>query len=197
MTIADPPIRHAPPASPGPFTPQDVLDLVDEGLYELVDGQLVEKPMSTLANYVTFLVSTQFSNYLASRPIARVYPEQTFQCFDHAPQQIRRPDLAVIVLSRMPDFPEGHLDFRPDIAVEVVSPNHKVYDLRSKLDDYRRAGFPLTWVLLPEERIVQVCLPDGTVTELGDGDTLTADPVLPGFAAKVSDLFPPLSKSNP
>lgn len=191
MTIADPPKMKLDRSKPGPFTPEDVLALEEEALYELVDGHLVEKSMSTLANYVTFLVSSQFTNYLATSPIARAYLEQTFQCFDHAPEQIRRPDLSVILLSRMQDFPEGHLHLRPDIAVEVLSPNDTVRELRSKLNDYRRAAFPLVWVLLPDERVVQVRLPDGTETELRDGDTLTADPVLPGFSVRVSDLFPP------
>jgi hypothetical protein len=32
------------------FTPEDVVRLDERGLYELVDGQLVEKSMSALAN---------------------------------------------------------------------------------------------------------------------------------------------------
>jgi Uma2 family endonuclease len=40
------------------FTPDDLLRLEEEGLYELVDGKLVEKPMSSDANAVAWIIGS-------------------------------------------------------------------------------------------------------------------------------------------
>ena len=193
MTIADRPVMKSPPSAraPGPFTPEDVIALENEALYELVNGYLVEKPMSLLSNWVGGRVAFYFNGYFEKNPVARVYPETTFKCFPNNPDQIRRPDVAVVLLSALPGFPDGHALVRPDIAIEVVSPSDTVYDLDEKLADYEQAAIPLVWVLNPKSRKVRVHRPDAAVEFLADGDTLTADPVLPGFSVKVSDLFPP------
>ncbi len=56
---------------------------------------------------------------------------------------------------------DGHVPVRPDLAIEVVSPDEGVYDLDSKLRDYRAAGIPLVWVFNParESRQVRVFRP--------------------------------------
>ena len=198
MTLANSIVYDANPATrqAGEYGPEDVLALEAHGLYELVDGVLVEKPMGIEANIVAGLVATEFNLYFRNRAIGHAVPEQTFQCFDHAPGRIRRPDVAVVLLASLADLPEGHIRVRPDLAVEVVSPNDEVYELDEKLEDYRLAGVPLVWVLNPQIRKVTVRHADGRILELSDADTLTADPVLPGFSAKVGDLFPALPKSN-
>lgn len=44
-------------AQPERFTPEDVIRLEERGLYELVDGKLVEKVMSSLANKAAARIS--------------------------------------------------------------------------------------------------------------------------------------------
>ena len=88
---------------------------------------------------------------------------------------------------------------RPDVAVEVISPNDRVYDLEEKLEDYRAAGIPLIWLLYPPTRRVRVLRPEGPPTELGPDDELTGEEVLPGFRCRVADLFagPPRMEPAP
>ena len=194
MTIADLPVRQI---MPGPHTPQDVLELEEEGLYKLVGGHLVETPRSTYFNWLVGQVLARLHLFTERQPIRKLFMHLSFQCFDHAPDRVRRPDVAVLSNQTLSGWPEGHIRVRPDLAVEIVSPKDKVCDLDEKLNDYRLAGVPLLWVLNPQIRKLTVRHADGRLLELSDADTLTADPVLPGFAAKVSDLFPPLPKSNP
>ena len=117
---------------------------------------------------------------------------QTFQCFPSDPDQIRRPDVAFLIAARVPrPWPTGHLRLRPDLAVEVLSPNDVAVDLELKLDDYRSAGVPMVWVVVPDVRLVRVHPLGGPIVELRPGDTLAGGDVLPGFAVPVADLFPP------
>ena len=127
-----------------------------------------------------------------------VLTEQSFRCFPDDPAAVRRPDVAFIAAGHVPSpRPAGHVLVRPDLAVEVTSPNDEVDEQELKLADHRAAGIPLVWVVIPAVRMVRVIRSDGAVTQLWPGDTLAGDPVLPGFAVAVADLFPPVPAQPP
>ena len=65
-----------------------------------------------------------------------------YQCFPHAPGLVRRPDVSFVRYGRLPGgvLPKGWIKIRPDLAVEVVSPNDTVEKLNEKLEDYREGG---------------------------------------------------------
>ena len=114
---------------------------------------------------------------------------------------MRRPDVSCIRVDRLPPYEQidaGFLSIRPDLAVEVISPNDLVYDLEEKLGDYRTASIPLIWLLYPPTRRARVLRPEGPPTELGPDDELTGEDVLPGFRCRVADLFagPPRMEPN-
>ena len=88
-----------------------------------------------------------------------VWPaDNGYQCFPHAPGLVRRPDVSFIRRGRLPGdvSPEGWVRIPPDLAVEVVSPNDSAEELEEKLDDYRKAGVPLVWVIYPKARKARV-----------------------------------------
>jgi Uma2 family endonuclease len=179
------------------FTPDDVLRLEDKGLYELVHGQLIEKPMSELANETAVYISSALFIHVNASKLGRVLAEQNFKCFPHDPDLVRRPDVAFILAGRAGDQRHsGHVLIAPDIAVEVVSPNDLAYELDEKLKDYRLAGIPLTWVVNPEIRTVTIYRADGTLARLFDHETLTGENVLPGFTSKVGDLLPTVAATS-
>jgi len=187
MTLATAPAR---------LTPEDLDRLSDEGSFELVNGRLVEKPMSKASNATANWFACEFGNYLRRNPIAVSYIEQPFTCFPVPgdDDRTRKPDVAVVLHATAASDAANPIVFsvRPDIAVEVVSPTDGdvAYDLREKLDEYRAAGVPLVFVAYPNTRSVEVHRDGQPVGLLGPDDTLTADPVLPGFAVRVADLFP-------
>ena len=180
MTALSPPTR---------FTPDDLLRLEEEGVYELVDGKLVEKPMSSDASKVAWIIGSHLFNHLTQTEAGTCYPEQTFKCFPDS-DLVRRPDLAFVATGRILGVnEEGHVLIAPDLAIEVVSPTDKIYDLDEKLADYRSAQIPLVWVVDPKARTVWVRRIGQPSIELEETDTLTGDPVLPGFSIVVKKLF--------
>jgi Uma2 family endonuclease len=104
---------------------------------------------------------------------------------------MRRPDVSCIRSDRFTgeDLEDGFVSIVPDLVVEVISPGDRVYDLEEKLADYRSAGIPLVWVVYPPGRKVQVIYRGITRAQLGPGDELTGEDVLPGFRCRVADLF--------
>ena len=129
-----------------------------------------------------------------------VFPaDNSYQCFPDAPDKVRRPDVSFIVLGRLPaeQLPEGHITIAPDLAVEVVSPNDRAYDIDHKVEEYISAGVRLVWVISPAGRTVRVHRADGTVALLGQKDELDGEDVLPGFSCAVCELFPPAGEQPP
>lgn len=175
------------------FTPDDVLRLQDEGLYELVNGKLVEKRIGSLASRTALRIGKLLGNFLDASQAGEGYSEQTYQCFAHEPTLVRRPDISFIAASRLGDVPEeGHIPIVPDLAIEVVSPNDKIYELDEKLADYRLAGVKSVWVVNPKHRTIRIHRRDHAYAELHDTETLIDESVLPGFSVAVKDLLPPV-----
>lgn len=104
------------------YTPDDVLRLEDEGLYELVDGQFVEKNVGAKSGNVTTTVVGHLFGYLQKSNAGRQYSEITFQCFPHAPDLIRRPDIAFIAANRLSESERrGGLEKRHALVPSAVT----------------------------------------------------------------------------
>lgn len=180
------------------FTPDDLLRMEDDGLFELIDGRLVERHMGYLSSLTAGRVTNALFTHASKQQLGDVLPEQSFRCFPHEPDRIRRPDVAFILASRASGLPmEGHVPIAPDIAVEVVSPTDLIYDLDEKLADYRAAGIKLIWVLNPNSRTLRIHRPDHSVTELDESGILKGESVLPDFAIAVAELLPPKPETRP
>jgi Uma2 family endonuclease len=179
------------------FTPEDLLNLDGDGLYELVDGKLMAKRMSFLAGRTGVLISQRLGNYVEASHVGAVVQEISFQCFPHDPDLVRRPDIAFIAADRAKTIPdEGHVRIPPDLAIEVISPGDRIYEFEEKLADYRSAGIKLVWEVNPKFRYVRVHHSDRSSVRLEEGDTLTGEGVLPGFSIRVKDLLPPVSPES-
>jgi Uma2 family endonuclease len=181
---------------PTPFTPDDLLNLESEGLFELVDGKLVKKQMSSVASETAGIAFARLFNFLEKSGGGIPYPEQTFQCFPHDPSLVRRPDVAFVTADRLAQVaPEGHITIAPDLAVEVVSPTDKIYELDEKLADYRAAGVKLVWVINPNSRVLKIHRINHTYEELKETDTLSGESILPGFSVLVRDMLPKVKRA--
>lgn len=82
----------------------------------------------------------------------------------------------------------------PDIVLEVVSPNDLAGEVQAKVCEYQGVGVPIVWLVFPTTRTVYFFRHGSKlIDQLGSGDTLTGDDVLPGFSVPVADLFPPVA----
>ena len=107
------------------ITPEDLLDMPDAGGVELIDGKLMEKPVSTLSCLVEGTVYALVSSHSQSMKLGSVWTgTMGFQCFPDAPKKVRKPDVSFVTASLFK--PEmlgtGFLPIAPDLAVEVISP---------------------------------------------------------------------------
>lgn len=180
-------------AAEAEVTPEDLLRMGSEGKgYELVDGRLEELNLSFLSSYVAGKTYKLIDRHVEAGNLGWVVPESTsFQCFPDARKKVRRPDVAFLALTRLTPTQaraEGHCTVVPDLVVEVISPNDFAKLINRKVEEWLGAGVKLVWVIDPEAKLVHCHQPAAAATRR-ELDTLTGDPVLPGFAIPVADLF--------
>ena len=191
-TVAAPPT----PAAEVGVTPEDLLRMGSEGKgYELIDGKLEARDVSTESSHVGGEVHFAVKAHARPRGLGYVFPaDASFQCFPDAPAKVRRADVAFVAAGRLAPEKyraEGHCSVVPDLVAEVISPNDTAGAVNAKVAEWLSAGVRLVWVIDPDARTVFGYHRDRSDSAdiRREGDTLTGDPVLPGFAVPVADLF--------
>jgi Uma2 family endonuclease len=84
---------------------------------------------------------------------------------------------------------EGYVETIPAIVAEVKSKNDSWNKINRKVAAYLEAGVRLVWVADYKRKVIKVHRPDQPPVELGIGDTLTAEGIIPGFAVPVAEFF--------
>ncbi|MHC4876897.1 MAG: Uma2 family endonuclease [Planctomycetota bacterium] len=179
-------------------TADELLEMPDSKSFELVNGVLVERNMGGLASWINGEILTLLKNHTRAENIGWVFDSEAgYQCFGKERETVRKPDVSFVRRGRLPneELPNGHITITPDLAVEVVSPNDRVYELQSKVADYLAAGVCLVWVVNPADRSVTVYTQgsDQPVV-VREGGELSGGDVLPEFRCPVSSLFPPVKE---
>jgi Uma2 family endonuclease len=180
-------------AYPPRMTPEQFEEWSDSRGFELIDGIVKEKNMGTENAAIQTRISYYLNLIVIPGKLGEVIDsEAMYHCFPSRPKQVRKPDVSFILRERLPDglVPRGMCKVRPDLAVEVVSPNDSYEEVEEKLADYFDAGIPLIWIVTPRTRTVLVYRADGTALRLRDTDDLTADPIIPNFRVRIAELFP-------
>jgi Uma2 family endonuclease len=136
---------------PGPFTVADLGGMPDEGhRYELLDGVLVVSPaprpvhqrgMFRLA--MALDVAAPVDVEVLPAPLA-VRPQGHLPLGEQLTEL--QPD---IVVAREADYGERDLPTPPLLAVEVLSPSTRLFDVNLKRAAYERMGAPSYWLLDP------------------------------------------------
>ncbi|QDV33118.1 Uma2 family endonuclease [Tautonia plasticadhaerens] len=172
---------------------EELLRSVEEGRFELVDGELKEKtPMGAEANLLALDLLFRLTDHARRDRLGLVLGIETgFQIFPHEPRRVRYPDGAFVRAEKLAGQrpPRGLVKVAPELVIEVVSPNDLAEEVNARLSDYLRAGVPLLWLLYPLTRQAQVFRADGTANWIGPDGVLDGEDVLPGFSCSLRELF--------
>lgn len=105
----------------------------------------------------------------------------------------RSPDASWVRLERVntltKDQREGPLPLCPDFVMELRSPTDRLVDLQEKMQEYLENGVLLGLLLDPFEKRVYVYRPGQPVETVDNPETISGDPVLPGFVLLVRELW--------
>lgn len=157
--------------------------------FELINGEITEKPMPTQVHgRLTARFTTRLSNHVEGRNLGYVEVEVRYR----APGDNRnsyQPDISFFADTTTPPVAKGAVQRMPDLAIEIKSPDDTFKGLRDRAAYYIANGVKLVWLVYPEQRLIEVYRPDADSALLTERDTLDGGEVLPGFMLAVSDVF--------
>ena len=169
-----------------PMTLEEFLENDIEG-YEYVKGELVlMSPTPMEHGEISISVIRHLDFHVHIHRLGRLYTaETTFRIGD----RVLKPDVAFVSTKRLPENRRKGSPIPPDLAIEVVSPTDKYYDVTEKAFAYLKAGTRLVWVIEPVAKTVMVYRSETDFTLLTCEDTLTGEDVVEGFTCPVAQLF--------
>jgi Uma2 family endonuclease len=163
-----------------------------EGLYEVIDGRVVEKPMGVYEVWLAGEIYDLVNRHVRDNLLGRVVQEMIFDLRPTVDRE-RRPDVAYISFGRwaqnrrVPTTRSWAV--APDLAVEIVSPANTAYEVTAKLEEYFRVGIRSVWVVYPPQSMVYAYSSPKDVRILAECDELDGGDVLPGFRVPVRTIF--------
>ena len=177
------------------LTADDLLAMPRDGYrHELVRGELITLPLPGLMHsIVNGNLGLSISNFVAENdfaysggPVAAAYIEQN-------PDTVRAADYAIYSRQDLTAPPPDHgyvPGLVPVLAVEVISPGYRsAAAIAERVRMWREAGVQLVVVAHIATREIATYGSDGAESTFTIGDTFTLEPVLPGFACPVADIF--------
>ena len=177
---------------PGTATEADVIawEARSDRLFELIDGVLVEKTMSSYESYLAIQIAVVLAGYVSSLKLGVVLGADGM--LKIMPDQIRIPDVCFIAKAKLPGKFSPQIPISsliPDLAVEVLSKNNTRQEMDEKLGEYFEVGVREVWYVDPQLKRVRVYETRTNLRELTEADTLESRIALPGFSLSLKELF--------
>jgi Uma2 family endonuclease len=105
----------------------------------------------------------------------------------------RAPDASWILKTRWNALTEAEMDtfspICPDFVLELRSPSDRVKLLKAKMEEYIANGARLGWLLDPIRNRAYLYVPGKQVEVVDAPETLSGDPVLPGFRFNFREIL--------
>jgi Uma2 family endonuclease len=105
----------------------------------------------------------------------------------------RAPDVAWVANERLAKLTDEDwnkfLPLCPDFVLELRSPTDRLRDLQVKMQEYIDNGARLGWLLNPQKKLVHIYRP-GLAPEIQDDpQSVSGDPILPGFTLDIRQIW--------
>ena len=180
------------PAKPALQTAEDLERLSALGYhYELIKGELREMaPPGGTHGSSTSRLSVFVGMIVINQDLGETFAAETGFLVGRNPDTVLAPDFAVVAKDRQPNpLPRSYVPVVPDIILETRSPNDKRKEVADKVARWLELGVKLVWEMNPQTRILTVHRANQVPRILGEGDTLDAQDMLPGFSLPIARLF--------
>ncbi len=175
------------------MTADELFEMPDAGFrYELVRGELKRMaPAGSEHGADTMKLAAPLAVFVDEYNLGVVFAAETGFILEENPDLVRAPDVSFVRRERVPEsgIPKGYWKGAPDLAVEVVSPHDKLYEVDEKVDDYLAAGTLMVCIVYPKRRTVTVHRPTCEPQILNINDTLDLSDVIADFTLPVSKIF--------
>ncbi len=172
--------------------PDPYADGDGDRLFEVVHGKRVEKTLGLVQNRIAAILHSFLAPYCRQQDIGDAVIETMFSIPESGND--RKPDVAFVSFRKWPkDKPLPDVigwPIAPELAVEVVSPSDKAFDVLEKVHEYFDGGVQEVWQIYSNVKQVWIYKSPADIRVLKTADMLEGDPIIPGFRVLVADLFP-------
>ncbi len=148
--------------------------------------------MGVVQNLIASFLGMQIAHFCNEKRLGRLVVESPFAIPGSG--NVRIPDVAFVSFQTWPvDRPipiANAWAIVPDLAVEVISPSDKAFDVLEKVQEYFAGGVRQVWQVYSSIGQVWIFDSPKSIRILSRNDELTGDPLLPGFRVVLADLFP-------
>lgn len=147
-----------------PATYEDLLKVPDHLIAEIVDGELIVSPRPGRPHARAY--SALASRLADAFDHGRSGPGGWWIIFEpelHLGPDVFIPDIAGWRRDRVPEYPDaGGCEIAPDWACEIISPGSARIDRVRKLPLYAHYGITYTWIVDPNEKVIEVYRLEGS-----------------------------------
>lgn len=180
----------------------EFIKAINDQPFELINGEMIEK-MPNVAGHTMMirLFRRLIEAFVDNLGLGYVFAESTYvlpEKYDsNWVKGSRIPDVVFYekqrldaYMSEVEDWDQKPFLLVPDLVIEVLSPNDSYTAVDEKVDAYRQDGVRLIWLVDPQRKKVAVHRIADIQPEIKTRDTtLSGEDVLPGFTARLTDIF--------
>jgi Uma2 family endonuclease len=106
---------------------------------------------------------------------------------------IRAADAAWVKRDRLAKLPKlvrgKFIPLSPDFVIEMISPSDQLSVARSKMHEWVEQGVPLAWLIIPDERLVEIYRPGQPVQSCPDVQEVRGEGALEGFILTLEPIW--------
>lgn len=163
----------------------------DKPAVEYIAGRRVEKRMGAHETRLANIFDNHLGPFVEANGLGESYVGMEIELPGVGHR--RKPDVCFVRRANLPvgTISDAWWKVAPDLAVESISPFELTHATLAKVQEYFAGGVRAVWLILPNVRQVYCYDTPTQVRILTAADTLTGEPVVPGFALPLADLFPP------
>ncbi|ERT06906.1 restriction endonuclease family protein [Lyngbya aestuarii BL J] len=159
---------------------------------ELVSGEIIfMSPSGLESEEVGIEIAAQLRNWVRPRKLGRVLGSSAGFRLPNKDEDIRAPDVSLILAERLPRTTEDYAELVPDLMFEVKSKTDKVSKLRQKIQQFLEFGTKVGVLVDPRTRTLEVYRLNVDKIILRDGDVLEVPELLPGWELPIEEIWAP------
>ena len=173
------------------YTYEDYLKTPKDKRYELIDGELLMTP-SPIPNHQRISGKLEFvvRKFVTENNLGEVFYAPCDVYLDD--ENVVQPDILFISKERLDIIGDKNIQSAPDIVIEIISENSVYRDMVQKKRLYARFGVKEYWIVIPEEKEVEVYILKDEAYQLYKTYTkvdILESPSLKGLKIGLKEIF--------